>query len=384
MSKARAIRTVKAVYFDTSVLRTMPFRGAATAIGPILKICKENEVALWTTELCVRELVGHHVRTLEDALAKLKSAFSVTRPYQPTPAAHVAPPCMAAEDLRRHVCAQLEEAGIGILETISVDIGKLVDMAIARQPPFDASGRGFRDALILETIASHAAKHYGGAVVLLASFDKDFSAGALAAKSDDIGVRLMQVGGLDQVAPIIHEEQFKAVEAVHDGLARSAIALIDADRSRYDEQLRAKLHPSEAFLLKGARFPGPDHKTPPGDPFALSIGRLKRVEACRFGPLTPGSWISTAGTEREPGRIYVAVDLEAEFDILVSVPSFRNIFERRTFTLPTKDEAGSVREPAYGEAEDSVCTVKRTIDVTLSMLRDGDVVSDVRIEHCAA
>lgn len=379
-----AAPTVRAVYFDTSVLRTMPFRGIAAAIGPVLEICKENEVELWTTEVCVRELVGHHVRTLEDSLAKLKTAFSGTHPYQPTPVAHVAPTCMSPDDLRRHVGEQLSAARIGILETVSVEIGKLVDMAIARQPPFDASGRGFRDALILETIAAHAAEHHRGEVVVLASFDKDFSAAALAAKSDQIGVRIQQVGGLDKVAPIIHEGRFKAVEAVHESLARAAIAVIDADRPQYDEQLRSKLLPSEEFLLKGARFPGRDHQTPPGDPPMLSIGRLKRIEACRFGTLTPGSWISTAGIDHETGRVYVAVDLEVEFDILVVSPSVHSIFERRTFTLPTQDETGAVREPAYRDQVEKVHTVKRTVDVTVSMVREAAVVSDVRIEHCSA
>jgi hypothetical protein len=86
--------------------------------------------------------------------------------------------------------------------------------------------------------------------------------------------------------------------------------------------------------------------------------------------------------ERTEGRTYVSIDAEVEFDLLVSMPRLSNIFERRTFTLPTDDAPGSVQEPNYSDQPESVHTVKRVVPIVVSLAGETQPWSDLKIEQC--
>jgi PIN domain len=221
---------VRAIYFDTSVLRTLPFRGIAGALGPIIKLRDELHVDLWTIDVCVREFVGHHVRSLREAITKLGSAFASTRMYHQTSSDLVKPVCMSEADINVHVVSELKSAQIGVLATAAIDINELMDMAIARRPPFDDQGGGFRDALILETFTKHAAENYQGDDVLLAAADKDFAATELHARGERLGIRISKVQSIEQIPSLVYGARLDAVSNWYEDIARVAVEMFEANR----------------------------------------------------------------------------------------------------------------------------------------------------------
>lgn len=71
-----------------------------------------------------------------------------------------------------------ERFGITIIPTAQADLNRLLACAIKKQPPFKDQDKGFKDAMILESVAAHASRAYNDGRVLVVSKDATLQKGA--------------------------------------------------------------------------------------------------------------------------------------------------------------------------------------------------------------
>lgn len=371
------IAFVRAVYFDTSVIRKFSLGGLAEGLATLRKIAAQSAVELFAPEVCVRELVGYHKRSIAEQLQEFDQVFERLQPYlSPGTSKPGRPSCISTEVIRSAVEGDLGEAGVTLVPMPSVSVGDLVDMAVERCPPFDAGGRGFRDAVILETILEHA-RSFAGFIAILATADKDFDERELRRRGEGIGIKLMRASGLDALGSLINDKLWKAAVELH---GEEQNALLEFLRSRGDEvlsQLRSKLEPSEDFLLGKGRF---SESGGTEVSVFLMLPSVERIEGYRFGEFGPGTLAGGLLAKRQPGREYFEITVEAEFDVVISAVPL--LLEFKRLTLPTVSSPREARHPSF-ERKEQRSTLKRTVAFTVSIARgpEGEF-EDPRVERC--
>lgn len=159
---------MKTLVLDTTELRRdWVFRGATAQLlgyagqNVFLNVC--------IPPCCIEELVAHHER------ASIEAARDVERAHRGL--ARLGMPSFELPpnefDYRGYLSERFEETlGFRILPWPDVPHERLVAKAVSRQPPFDASGGGYRDALVWESVRELVAR---GEDVVLASADRAFS-----------------------------------------------------------------------------------------------------------------------------------------------------------------------------------------------------------------
>jgi hypothetical protein len=145
MPTTKLPRIPDAIYFDTDSLRSLPCSLDEPWIETVIAFSKKYGTQLVIPEVAYKEWVHALVeaidqRRLPDTLASIH---------------------------RRRIGA----AGFAVVPTPDLGLDQLIDEAIGHISPFEKGDKGFRDTVIMETIAGHAASLGDAPVVLVVSKD---------------------------------------------------------------------------------------------------------------------------------------------------------------------------------------------------------------------
>jgi hypothetical protein len=365
-------RLVDAVYFDTSILRQQPFADLKRSLKPLLEDSRGNyPFEAWVPEVALSEWASHLAGILDNRVNALRTAARELRKHDPSFNLAYSPPWNGDSGgyARKLLEQQASDAGMSIAPTPTIDLPRLIEMSIAKAPPFDSTGRGFRDAIILETIAQHSRGKYASVVLLAA--DKDFADAALQAVSTESGVLIRRARDLQHAVQLVNEKFYERFKSLIRHAQEEALPLVRRYREQLLEQLRANLQPSEE-LLKGAK---PDD----GD-FFWSMHRIDRILGYEFGDFVRGSdfppLFGLAAIDED--RIAIELRVHVDFKLLVSFPT--NVDQPR-FVLPDAGDGARVPSDLAWVARET--TVARDVPFVVSLTRDDEGnFQDLRLEQC--
>jgi hypothetical protein len=350
---------VDAIYFDTSILRQQPFAGLKQALKPLTDARENFPFDAWVPELALREWAHQLASILDDRVSTLLKAARELRKHDQAFDLRYSPPW--GVDARSHARCLLEgelvQASITVAPTAEIPLPVLLDMSIAKTPPFDDAGRGFRDAVILETVIRHARTRYDS--VLLLAADKDFANTALETLSAESGVLIRRARDVKQAIQMISEKHFERLMEFIHATQQEALPLLRHLRAPILHQIEQNLRPSEE-LLKGAEVDG-------SSDLFWALQRIEKIIGYEMGEFATGSDSPLLGAFlNDPERTAVGMTVDVTFELLVSALTD---LDKSRFSLPGTEDGERVLHSTWIPRE---LSVTRKVPFVVSFTRDDD------------
>lgn len=126
-------------------------------------------------------------------------------------------------------------------------LAEYFDLALAQSPPFDAEGRGFKDALILCSVIDDLRRR--NVRGLLVTRDKDFQGTETLAQR--LGAQLI-IRNVDEAASILHRRLSAAARDAYAAAEREALALARQELARLSQFITENLEVPSRVLADPA------------------------------------------------------------------------------------------------------------------------------------
>jgi len=346
---------LQAVYFDTSFLYSVRFN---THLEPLCDYARHLEIPLLVPEVALLELIRERqveFDKFKGELGKLNSMFAqdlyqVLLPDEPEG--------LVAAATR----ALLQDLGMGVIplpEELSVR--GLMESAVGQFAPFENNDRGFKDALILETIMNDMGERKFTHALLMTR-DKVFLDNPIASRPERKGIRLLPVSGLEKAVDLLYRVVESRNERSWTELRANALSFL---RRQFDEisgYLRVHLVATVGGVLQTALM-GEPKDLPPG----VAVRQVRSFEPKRVADAHP--WKLDDEEREDPEQKAWLVSVETDFELFVS---FYSGFTSPLLTgTPVAlgqtgdiDLAGLAPTP---QLKQEVRTVKRTVTVEATM-----------------
>lgn len=163
-----------AIYFDTNALRSASPYFNQPWISELLSIANKYGINLYVSELVLREWCKHVIETLQTNKSKLLSSIALLSEYgievPQINADQVVLPDQSV--LIETVRAKMNDIGFEFISNWDAPLSHLLTEAVDKVPPFEHGGKGFCDAVILESYANHAKETFSDPRILLVSKDE--------------------------------------------------------------------------------------------------------------------------------------------------------------------------------------------------------------------
>ncbi len=195
---------------DTNIIRSDPNFGSAQWQGLVAAV-EAEEVDVAVPEVVVRESARHMEQRIKSARRELNTAVRAIHDqlrssrldapaltYLPSVAELRKLPEITTEELRSELRNRFKELGFTVAPIPEAAHDQLVDWSLASHRPFDATDKGYRDALIWHTFCDLAAADSAGFVVLV-SDDNDYCARGKTTPHEDLAGHLASIGRTESV-----------------------------------------------------------------------------------------------------------------------------------------------------------------------------------------
>lgn len=163
-----------AIYFDTNALIDAKHVYTSSWFVSCLRFAQHLSVGLYVPKLVLdecdfilREKAGEAISQIEKNLGILESMRAGSK--QKNKAAALEGFGDEIPDLHR---SRLSDMGIQTISNYELPLATLLEQAVRRDPPFGEADKGFRDTVIIESMANHAKSLSDDAFVWIISSDK--------------------------------------------------------------------------------------------------------------------------------------------------------------------------------------------------------------------
>lgn len=314
----------KAIYLDTNILRAAHHNLSQPWMSELRSLTNEYGISLCVTELVfkewceyiIEEVLRINYQKLESAMMLLKE-YKISLPDFDKSSFRFPDEVQLVNVIRERLC----DAGFEIIKNCDIPLGKLLDEAVQKCPPFSIGDKGFRDAILLESYALHASEKFYNQHVFVISEDKDVRKSK--ERFEQRGINVTFVGKNEVV------DQLKS-------LFDEVVALFLKDRQ---ERLVQFIKSKEKEILDFVR------KSPlkftdwwlqsftSQDRIEGSIQRILSVNPTQIKRVIGGS--PHFREQTAPGRYPVKIVVEIELEIVVSQYStFSDFFQPRAISPP--------------------------------------------------
>lgn len=245
------IRWPVAIYFDTSVLWKLPPDLSNPDLVKLQNFATELRIGLFVPDVAAKEWLFHHEETARKKYASLASAARTVGKYlqQALKFEKIQPKDLSTK-VRDNQLGYLTADGIEIVPTPQVDMGRLINMAVRREKPFEGEDKGFRDALIVLTIADHAKKFNGGYVLVVAE-DHVFGTDEVLNQWRGAGIEPLVAKTLDEAVVMVDNLVSEAVKKYHDRESARIREFLLTQQDAIFEHVLKNGEVSESFVRGG-------------------------------------------------------------------------------------------------------------------------------------
>lgn len=182
---------IGAIYFDTNVSRKMGKYLSAGWIQQLATDSRQSMTKLYVPQIVLDEWLWEIRRDCKESLGTIRAKQSELDRLCERSIVGLNLPrdedvLKAVEDAHIRRIAAL---GLNPIPTAEGNLRSLLLRAIQKDPPFGSGDKGFRDAMIVETIRSHVSANHSGELVLVASEDEQVCKAIVGLASGGLSVR---------------------------------------------------------------------------------------------------------------------------------------------------------------------------------------------------
>ncbi len=367
------IRWPVAVYFDTSILWKLPLDLSNPDLVELQNFARELRIGLFVPDVAVKEWLFHHEETARKKYDSMASTARTVSKYlqQAFKVDEIQPKDLSAK-VRDNQLGYLTQAGMEIVPTPQIDMDRLINMAVRRERPFEGEDKGFRDALIVFTIADHA-KKFNGDYVLVVAEDHVFGTDEVLNQWRGAGVEPLVAKTLDEAVVMIDNLVSEAVKKYHDHESARIREFLFTQQDAIFEHVLKNGEVSESFV-RGGGVLGLGTQD-----FYGTLQAVKQVRPLEIAKASRGH--VTRRAEEEGGRIPVTFDVKVAFDIVVSSFTLEDFTSQKLGLKGPVDLRDRVPTFLNRQTVEQDVTVERNITVEASVLEDSQgKFSDLRIQ----
>lgn len=145
-----------AVVLDTNALTSMGFPLGSAWFSELCEICKRADVPIAVIDITLDEWTAQHQSMLRGKWSKARDCLRFIAQISGTP---IALPEIALPDnsaVKQFLKSQLEAQEVDIVETQPQGVTDYIGEALNKTSPFEQGGKGFMDAVILDSIVTYA------------------------------------------------------------------------------------------------------------------------------------------------------------------------------------------------------------------------------------
>ena len=385
MSQQIELTVPRAIYVDANALIGAPKTLVTQPIAEVVHIANLLHFKLCVPEVALEEWLSH---CCEDAIKSMQRMQGDARRV-----GEVLGRCpLQCELLEKNKLIELakesrlhriEECGFQRIATPQVQLNDLVKLFVDKRPPFNDGDKGFKDAVIIESVFQHACIDNSFEHIIIATSDKAFGHTSISQRFADKGTTIHIVDGppqdlfknlVDKINGMMNEAQSTLWKHRHDqatSFAKKHEQKILSFVNKNARIGRSDLLGYRQYLQRGQKRAGEDAK--------LDYSRIVSVDG--FRPLNVVSAFSYDDPDAPlEGRSRFVITVSVEIDLTIASP---NMFAETRVHL---DEMNSLLSLPLSlerpENEESI-TVKRNLTVVATIAADGKEegnFSDLQLE----
>jgi len=363
MAEYRRKHIPDAVYLDSNILRSTGHNLNKPWMSELLSLTNQTGILLCLPELVLREWCEYLFELITKNRQKLFSAINLLSEFEidipEISESDIKLP--KKENLKRVVRENLVNAGFKIIDNFFPDTTQLIDEAVYKMPPFEKGGKGFCDAIIVESYIAHASGAFKNARIIvvtnddaiLRSNDRFESKGIYVtfAKETDIGEKLKSL--IDNEAALYIEERDKQLTN-----------FILSNENMIMEFVKTTPLKITDWWLEGA-LAGDDRLNG-------TIQRILSATPTRITDVIGGAQFygKKVNSSRYPIKIFVEIELEVE---VKRSDMFGAMFEPRAIAQPQiiDKESPLPLEPTRNwQYNDVILKIQRSVTVEASLNED--------------
>jgi hypothetical protein len=217
------------VYFDTNVMRKAGYLLSSPWVQQLCALACDLGIGLYLPRLVVEEWVFDICQKGLEALSQLRKNRDELNRWIGQEVIVLEHPSESevVRALKTSYSSRLVAAGFQTIENATPDLQMLLTRAVEKVPPFQAGDKGFRDAVIVESILAHAAANHAAERVIVASEDAAFCKGVSALAQAALNIQTCDVGALNKT---IEESLDETLQQLREHEAAVALEFLNDNR----------------------------------------------------------------------------------------------------------------------------------------------------------
>lgn len=306
------------IVFDTSALMSENFPDLSAAFHQLSEFAEILEIKLYIPDIVLQELQQKFIDRTSDAFNKINTEHrKLMRFVQGKIDISLPKMDNLGLEYKKHVESLISNKKFIIIPMPSITASELIDKAVRRFPPFEVGDRGFRDAMIIESIFEYGHNNKINSFTFVSN-DKIFEKQEIVILAKEKGIYLEITKTVDEINKIIFELLNKTQKKLLKNKEKWAIDFLNTKRNEIDQYLITNLelakHDISDFLIS---------------PVALLSAKLIKV---------------TSAVLEEKDDKKIAISFNADVNISASVRSLglvKSGDEKRTYKIGENIELDS-------------------------------------------
>ncbi len=352
-----------AVYLDSNILRSAGHNLNKPWMSELLSITGKYGIELCIPELVLGEWCEYLLELINKNQQKIFSAITILDEYEinipEIPESSIKLP--DKENLIEIVQKRLNNAGFKIIKNAEPSLTQLINEAVCKMPPFEKRGKGFCDAIILESYIVHAGSNFTNARILVISNDEAVLRSKERFENKGINVTFAKEAEIvNKLKSLLDNEVASYIEE-RDRQLTEFIMSHEKTIMEFVQKTPLKITDwwLEGTLTGEDRIDG-------------TIQRILSAKPTRITDVVGGAPIY--GKKISTGRYSVKIFVEIELEIEVSRSTFLSaMLEPRAIAQPKmieKDSPLTLGISRNWQQQDVILTIKRSVTVESSLNED--------------
>lgn len=300
----------RTIYLDTNVLYSM--NSPHSAFRDVLMVAAERGIPVCAPEVAVKEVVAVASRDADAYWKKMTTAAAKLAQLLGSSPLPIERKRALIGDVGKHQQELLRSLAVNQAATpTDLDINDLIDQAVQHVTPFREGDKGFRDAVLLETIVAHMQEQEFRCGMLLTK-DSDFSQEGVNYRLRKLDIELVVARTAEDALSILDEELDAEAKKWVYQKERAIRAFLESRIEEVMGFVRDNIEVREDFFT-GQGLYGALAQEEPSLPAGSSV---EEVVACRPKRVVNVTYLPGASnTEGEEIVDAAWVDVLTEFDV---------------------------------------------------------------------
>lgn len=295
----------RGVYFDTNVLRTLPFDIINAEVERLVELAGIFEIPIYIPETAYLEWqYWRSNQVLNECGTVFTGLHKLAKIKTDLPIGEVKRSLENIEESERNYLADaIRKCCFQILPTPAIDVKHLVEMAIRKQRPFEEKKeKGFRDTVILYTIFEKA-KHIPEGPHYILSDDAIFDHKQVEELATSNGVELIRVKSLSEL-----------ITRFESHMTDLKKRLVEYQKGLLTKYLLTQLAIIEKYIIEYGVFPSGYFKFSKSGACLSSFEKIESIRVIEISDVVIGS----LPIDGETGKAKIVIITKVEFSVQFS------------------------------------------------------------------